>query len=107
MIKDNGAWISEHRYVMQQILGRSLAKGENVHHVNGVKDDNRPENLELWSIIQPPGQRVADLLCPHCNTRYGAGLAVTVHNQPEVASLDPWQARCSKHGEPPWNPMTR
>jgi hypothetical protein len=47
---------------MEQILGRPLFKDENVHHINGIKDDNRQENLELWSTFQPAGQRVVDKL---------------------------------------------
>lgn len=50
----------QHRVVMEQILGRPLLDHENVHHINGVRNDNRPENLELWSKSQPSGQRIED-----------------------------------------------
>ena len=54
--------IFEHRYVMEQMLGRELLPGETVHHINGVKDDNRPSNLQLWMSAQTPGQKVVDII---------------------------------------------
>lgn len=52
----------QHRALMENHLGRRLLPGENVHHRNGKRDDNRLENLELWVKFQPAGQRVEDVV---------------------------------------------
>lgn len=62
MRRVNGKYIFEHILVMEESLGRKLYPKENVHHKNGVRDDNRLSNLELWASAQPSGQRVSDLV---------------------------------------------
>jgi hypothetical protein len=54
--------VYEHRVVLSEKIGRTLLPGENVHHKNGNRADNRPENLELWVTMQPSGQRPEDLV---------------------------------------------
>lgn len=58
--KRKSSRLLEHIWIMTQHLGRDLYKGESVHHKNGIRDDNRIDNLELWHKGQPAGQRVED-----------------------------------------------
>jgi len=47
VVEGAGRWRKQHHLVMEKMIGRPLRRGEVVHHINGVKDDNAPENLYL------------------------------------------------------------
>lgn len=61
MCKSNGQ-IKEHRAIVAIFLNRPLNDNEIIHHKNGIRNDNRLDNLELCILRQPPGQRLNDLI---------------------------------------------
>jgi hypothetical protein len=81
----DGRRVLEHQHVMEQHLGRRLVPGENVHHKNGVRDDNDPGNLELWLVVQPSGQRVTDLMAYIAEYHADAMAALLASRRPASA----------------------
>jgi hypothetical protein len=69
-VRVNGKHIYEHRIIMEKELGRKLETYESVHHINGIRNDNRPENLELWVGPIRYGQRATDIKCHSCGESY-------------------------------------
>lgn len=64
--------IFEHRYIMQEYLGRPLLPNETIHHLNGCKTDNKMNNLELRAGNHGKGW-VVDQHCPTCTCSFPGG----------------------------------
>lgn len=65
--------IFEHVFIMSEYVRRPLTQQETVHHKNGIRNDNRIENLELRHSDHGPGQRIDDKIqwCKEFLNLYG------------------------------------
>lgn len=63
-MRNKTGYIKEHRLILSQRLGRVLLQDETAHHKNGIRHDNRPDNLELRALKHGKG---ATVHCPTCS----------------------------------------
>lgn len=59
-------YVLEHRLIMSEFLGRPITRDEDINHLNGKKDDNRPENLRLVRHYA----HYEEMRCPKCEFKF-------------------------------------
>lgn len=67
---DSVGYIYEHRLVMSNFLKRNLERKEMVHHINGIKNDNRIENLEIVIGLEHYKKHSHKIICPGCGLKF-------------------------------------
>lgn len=97
VVRENGETrrMVQHRWVIEQHLGRRLTRAEDVHHINGIKHDNRLENLRLMDHVEHTRitkshlaiQKVTPEVAAAIRAEYGTPSGKGIHRKVSHGSL--------------------